>query len=561
MKRQWLLMALAMLCTLLLNTMPAIGWGGIAPITEQLELPLSAEGELLRPELGQAKVYLDGYGIFRVATVNTIEAEKRAQEISNRLQRYVTQQGADIEPTVPLWRFDTDTNQPIVYLADSFIMTVTPADAALGGVDGVTVRADEIVDILETALARYRSERQPGALRRRLRWSAILVLLMGLLGGGLYLLHRWLSQLPADLGDKDAMVDTMLVRYRITRRQARRIYEIKNWLFWLGELLIWGGGTLLLLGLFPQTRVWRPLLIELLRRPLLIAIAVCGAYAVIRLGDILIDRLFLALYGQALPANARTQRASLRFTTFSQVLEGVFVGVVIAVCGLVILTIIGIDLGPLLASAGIVGLAISLASQSLIRDIINGFLIVMEDHYGIGDVVIVGEVSGFVETMNLRITQLRNEEGRLITIPNGKIDIVQNLSKEWSRVDLKIPVSLENDIDEALALIKQVAETMDQDAEWSKIILEPPLLLGVDNIDYIGATVRLWIKTLPLRQWDVAREYRRRLKVAFEAADLDFGVPQQAVHFVDPSVAVSRLGNGSSQQPHPEDESKPLKGH
>ena len=180
-----------------------------------------------------------------------------------------------------------------------------------------------------------------------------------------------------------------------------------------------------------------------------IAIALAVSYAILHLGDIVIDRLFLTIYGQPLPSSLRTQRASLRFSTFSQVAKSILVAIIIAVCILVILAIISIDLGPLLASAGIIGLALSLASQSLLKDIINGFMILMEDHYGIGDVVVIGDMSGFVESMNLRITQLRNEEGRLITIPNGQITVVQNLSKEWSRVDLKIPVALEDDIAQA----------------------------------------------------------------------------------------------------------------
>jgi small conductance mechanosensitive channel len=182
-----------------------------------------------------------------------------------------------------------------------------------------------------------------------------------------------------------------------------------------------------------------------------------------------------------------------------------------------------------LAGAGIIGVAISFASQSLIKDMINGFFILLEDQYGVGDVIIVGEVSGLVENMNLRITQLRNDEGRLITIPNSAITIVQNLSKEWSRVDLRIDVAYSADIDQALALIEQVAHDMSRDRPWSDLILEPPLLLGVDKLDHAGATVRLWIKTQPLKQWEVAREYRRRLKLAFDKAGIPFGVPQQSL--------------------------------
>jgi small conductance mechanosensitive channel len=206
-------------------------------------------------------------------------------------------------------------------------------------------------------------------------------------------------------------------------------------------------------------------------------------------------------------------------------------------------------LGPLLAGAGIIGLAISLASQNLLRDIINGFLILMEDQYGVGDVIVVDEVAGLVESMNLRITQLRNEEGRLITIPNSQIAIVQNLSKEWSRVDIMIPVSHTSDINEALELIEQVAEDMRDDPKWKALILEPPLLLGVDNLDHVGATVRIWIKTLPLKQWEVAREYRRRLKIAFDQSGVNIGVPQQSLHLHSTLPVMNLSRDDSSRSP------------
>ncbi len=201
----------------------------------------------------------------------------------------------------------------------------------------------------------------------------------------------------------------------------------------------------------------------------------------------------------------------------------------------------------------------SFASQSLIKDIINGFLVLLEDQYGVGDVITVKDLSGFVENMNLRITQLRATDGQLITIPNGQIDVVQNLSKEWSRVDLMIPVGLAADIDEALNLVETVANQLRQDALWGGLILEPPLLLGVDELTHAGATIRIWIKTLPMKQWDVAREYRRRLKIAFEHDHIPVGVPQQLIYVADshmpagtmPTHPASTNGTTAERSPTP----------
>ena len=476
-----------------------------------------------------AAVRLDGRFLFRVAAVDGFPSISRAKEISQRLKSYADRQPSDADNWQVEWSIDSSSNQPVIYTGDRFLMTVTSADATLVGITSVEVRAEELQKTIIDALEYYQYERQPAVIQQRLYWAGGLLVLMLAVGWGLYYLHHWLS----NVAKPDIPADEAVQR-QILWRQAKRVYQLKHWFFWLGELLIWGGGSFIILGLFPYTRVLQQPLIQLLRVPVRIAIAIAIGYAIIHLGDIAIDRLFLGIYGRTLPSSLRTQRSSLRFSTFSQVAKSILVALVIAIVVLIILALIGIDLGPLLASAGIIGLALSLASQSLLKDIINGFMILMEDHYGIGDVIIVNEMSGFVETMNLRITQLRNEEGRLITIPNGQINIVQNLSKEWSRVDLKIPVALDDDIDQALDMIKQVADKMSHDPAWESLILEEPLLLGVDNIDHTGATVRLWIKTLPLKQWDVAREYRRRLKIAFEAADLDFGVPKQVVRMVAP---------------------------
>ncbi|MGL5803942.1 MAG: mechanosensitive ion channel family protein, partial [Xenococcaceae cyanobacterium] len=192
---------------------------------------------------------------------------------------------------------------------------------------------------------------------------------------------------------------------------------------------------------------------------------------------------------------------------------------------------VGVNIAPLLAGAGIVGVAISLASQNLIKDAINGFFIILEDQYAVGDVINVGEVSGLVENMNLRITQLRDGEGRLITIPNSEIKIVANLSSQWSRADLNIPVAYQADIDKAIELLVKVAEGMSQEPIWRDHIIEPPEVLGIDNFADRGIIIKVWIKTEPLKQWDVSREFRRRIKIAFDRAGIPIPLPQKQIWF------------------------------
>jgi len=188
-----------------------------------------------------------------------------------------------------------------------------------------------------------------------------------------------------------------------------------------------------------------------------------------------------------------------------------------------------IPVGPVLAGAGILGIAISFASQSFVKDVINGCLILLEDQYAVGDVIDVGGASGLVEYMNLRVTQLRGAGGRLTTIPNGSIGIVHNLTKDWSRADFTIDVSYDTDVDLALAVLKQVAEQMQSDPEWQETILDPVSLLGVNRLDHSGIQIVIWIKTQPIKQWGVEREFRRRLKLAFAEHGISIGVPQRSL--------------------------------
>ncbi|MEO1005495.1 MAG: mechanosensitive ion channel family protein, partial [Cyanobacteria bacterium J06638_38] len=179
--------------------------------------------------------------------------------------------------------------------------------------------------------------------------------------------------------------------------------------------------------------------------------------------------------------------------------------------------------------AGILGLSLSFAAQNLLKDAINGFVIIWDDRYAVGDIVDIGTVSGLVENINLRITQLRDAEGRLITVPNSAVEIVANRSSQWSRADIKIPVGYQTNIDRALDVIEGVAQNMTQNAEWRERIWESPHILGVEQFSDRGILIRVWIKTEPLKQWEVAREFRRRVKIAFDRAGIPIPIPQQEI--------------------------------
>lgn len=527
------------------------------------------------PRVQTAVVHLDGRSLFTIAALaegEMLTATSRAAEIEQRLQQIAAQLVATSHPTrlAVNYEIDAESNQPIIQVNGAILMTVTFLDGQISGMDGLVLRASQLSKVIESALTRYYLERQPAFLWKQLRWA--LAMLLGTLLGSLALAHRCdqfrkkcqtlQSDVPPstptarDPAATNGMLDTALtpasvgsLYTRLRLRQKVKNFKILGQVLQFGQVVLWCSSGFAMLGLFPYTRWLQPFLLRVLRIPFRVFLILLIGYWLIRLADVWIDCLGVAIQTRAGMTLERSQRLALRLSTFTQVAKGILTVITGIVALLVILTQLGVDVGPLVAGAGLIGVAISFASQSLIKDLINGLLILIEDHYGVGDVITVRDVSGFVETMNLRITQLRDTAGQLITIPNGQIDIVQNLSKEWSRVDLLIPVGLAANIDQALRIVEQVAYEMTQDEAWGHLILEPPLLLGVDALDHSGATIRLWIKTQPLKQWDVAREYRRRLKGAFEAADIPIGLPHQIVHVAqESSPALFKTVSSSPEQ-------------
>jgi small conductance mechanosensitive channel len=144
----------------------------------------------------------------------------------------------------------------------------------------------------------------------------------------------------------------------------------------------------------------------------------------------------------------------------------------------------------------------------------------IEDQYAVGDVIQIGNKSGLVENLNLRVTQLRNGEGQLITIPNSNITDVSNLTRLWSRIDFSIVIAYENDPKKVLDILKEVSQQLYREPEWRERLPEPPQVLGIDDLSHTGMLMRVWIKTAPMEQWSVGREFRLRVRQAFEANNI-----------------------------------------
>jgi len=225
----------------------------------------------------------------------------------------------------------------------------------------------------------------------------------------------------------------------------------------------------------------------------------------------------------------RSVRASSRAQTIGSVLRSLSTAVVYTIAGVTILGELGVNLGPLIASAGIAGIAIGFGAQSLVKDFIAGVFMLIEDQYGVGDVIDVGEAKGTVEAVGLRTTRLRDVEGTVWHVQNGQITRVGNKSQEWARALLDVSVAYDTDVRRAEEIIKDVADSMFHDDDWSAKLLEEPEIFGVENLGANGVDIRVGIKTRPAEQFKVMRELRTRLKERFDVEKIDSSSPQRTV--------------------------------
>lgn len=508
--------------------------------TAELESPSSADGD------GN-----DGQG-GAIAGIPTIQ--QRVEQIETNLTSVLL---SDIDPDEFRVVAGTLNNQPVIFVSDPQgmrslqMMTITDLDVKLAGKTTSEVVLDRVNAIREGLQSALR-ERQPQYLRQQGQKAARFFAIAALLSLAIAYIQRllkrnwnWLNQCDRDqqLEMQDRMKEEMQgcasmqefatsnpLKY-LAMRLPRLSYDrkrnvnliIRRLLQWL-QVSIWLGSAIWALRLFPQTREVGLWLSQLPVR-LLAIVLVVGL--INKLGAVFIDYSLQIWAEQEAINPTGFHRQACRVPTFSVALKGLLM-VVCLVGGFIwALYELRVPIAPILTGAGLVGFALSLSAQNLIKDVINGALILLEDQYAVGDVISVDNELGFVERMNLRITQLRDPDGELVTIPNGSISTVRNLSNGWSRVNFEIEVSYETDVDQAMQVMESVIEEMRSEAEWGDRILEPAEMLGVDKLAHTGILIRIWIKTRPLQQWNVSREFRRRLKRAFEDHGIPIGVPQQ----------------------------------
>ncbi len=245
-----------------------------------------------------------------------------------------------------------------------------------------------------------------------------------------------------------------------------------------------------------------------------------------------VDRLMRRAESGVLPdrlSPAQSARRAQRAMTIGSVLKSVITIVLIAVFGTMMLSEVGVNIAPIIASAGIIGIALGFGAQSLVKDFLSGIFMIFEDQYGVGDVVDVGEATGTIEAVTLRVTRLRDLNGTVWYVPNGEILRVGNMSQNWSRAVVDVSVGYGEDLARVRRVLSEVAHDLWEDQEFGEAIIEEPEVTGVEMFTADAVSLRVLVKTKPLEQWAVARELRQRVKARFDHEGIEIPFPQRVV--------------------------------
>lgn len=270
---------------------------------------------------------------------------------------------------------------------------------------------------------------------------------------------------------------------------------------------------------------------QLLQSSLRIGVILILSFAAIELSSLLIHRLL-----GGLARGAVEERRSAQLNTLRPVLKGVAQTAIVVIGAMMLLSEAGVQIGPLLAGAGVVGVAVGFGAQTLVKDFLTGIFLIVEDIVSVGDIVRIGDDAGLVEEMTVRTIRLRSLDGVLHVFPYSEAQVIHNLTKTFSCYVFDLRVSYESDVDKALEAMRQVGEELYADPEFALHILEPIDVFGVDALGDSGVVLKARIKTLPMQQWTVGREYNRRIKAAFDKAGVEIPYPHLQV-VLPPEIA------------------------
>jgi small-conductance mechanosensitive channel len=269
--------------------------------------------------------------------------------------------------------------------------------------------------------------------------------------------------------------------------------------------------------------------IDFVQASLRIALIMVAAYVGLRLLRFGFNRLETLLVRAAAAAETVPGTATKRLRTLMSVLWTIVVGLVWFVAVLTTLGQIGVNVTPVLAGAGIVGLAIGFGAQNLVKDLVSGFFLILENQVRVGDVAVINGIGGLVEAISFRTIVLRDEAAVVHVFPNGSVNTLANMTKDWSAYVISVNVAFKEDPDRVVDVMRRVGEEMFAEPNYRAAMLEPIEIFGVDGFTDSAVTIKGRLKTLPLQQFTIGREYRRRLKKAFDAAGIEMPSPQRVV--------------------------------
>jgi moderate conductance mechanosensitive channel len=273
-----------------------------------------------------------------------------------------------------------------------------------------------------------------------------------------------------------------------------------------------------------------------------------GAVVAIRLASLFVHGIVKALFDREATEGTAQELSAIeikkRMDTLDDLGARVIQAFIVVIAGLMILGKLGLDIGPAVAGLGVIGIAVGFGAQTLVRDYLNGALILIENQFSKGDVVRLAGVAGTVEDFNLRRTTLRDLDGVVHTIPNGEIKVASNLTRTWARINQDVTLAYGTDIDRAIGVVDQVGRDLEDDPVWKRRILEPPRVERVEALGEYGVTLKILGSVVAPDQWAAGGEFRKRLLAALEANGIEIPRPQRVILSRDPAAALAAMSSG-----------------
>ena len=497
--------------------------------------------------LDTAPIFFEGQRLFVVAApaapadAPVPPIVQRVDTITDNLQRIVpaavslgNRPASHFDPKTFKVSIGSENGYPTLYATDGSrrevapIMTLTEPDATLNSMSKNDL-AVQWQGVLEAALGRALLTAEPQYFASQLR-KLPFVILGGVLASVLLIVLRRRLRRRNDLLDAAAeSVDphetsdsTGAKNLRVERSIVSGGLRLSS----LALLAMWAVIVLWVLGILPSTHA---LANQLTTRSIRVVVVWLILALLDRLLNVAIVRVADNWESSLFATPGERARLTLRRPTVVRAIENLKSIVLWAIAILATLSVLSISAASVLTIGAVIAFALSFATQSLIKDYLNGFLILAEDQFAIGDVVTINGFSGNVEDLTLRITRLRTDDGRLVTIPNSSVVAVENQTRLWSRIDYRIAVAASSDITRALEVLTATLDQIAQDPGWNKIIVEPPQMLGVNAVSHAGLVLRAWIKTLPAQKAALTREINQRVSEAFRKENISLGVPQSLV--------------------------------